>query len=139
MNNRSVCYYPSHDGYGSPTHVANEDLETHPALVQVVRYLRAHEALIKHITSDFVVSCTPTTRWTPASHEAATASSNHPVLARRPILSVRSAPSFMLANPTMTLVELHRSLDAFCNEVVPRASILRRRRHRNPGASFHAS
>ncbi|KAE8803027.1 Exosome complex component RRP41 [Hordeum vulgare] len=36
----------------------------------------------------------------------------------------------------MTLAELHRSLDAFCNEDMPRARRLRRGCSRNPAAPF---
>lgn len=37
----------------------------------------------------------------------------------------------------MTLEELHRYLDAYCNEAMSRARHLRRRRHRNPATPTH--
>ncbi|KAE8774765.1 hypothetical protein D1007_52789 [Hordeum vulgare] len=76
MNSRPFCYYPSREGYGSLTRVASEDLRAAPAMVHVVRYLKAHEALLDQITSDLVMSRMPTALRSPASHEAATASSN---------------------------------------------------------------
>ncbi|KAE8773773.1 40S ribosomal protein S5-1 [Hordeum vulgare] len=76
MNSRPFCYYPSRESYGSLTRVASEDQESDPAPVQVVRYLRAQEALIHQITSDLVMSRTPTARRTPTSYEAAIASNN---------------------------------------------------------------
>lgn len=41
VNSYLFLYYPSREGYGSPSQVASGDLDTDPALVQVVRYLRA--------------------------------------------------------------------------------------------------
>ncbi|KAE8793029.1 hypothetical protein D1007_32344 [Hordeum vulgare] len=92
MNSRPFCYYPSREGYGSQTQVASEDFELDPALVLIVHYLKVREALIDQITSEFVMNRTPTARRTTASHEAATASSNQPILVGRPIGSL-SAPT----------------------------------------------
>src|SRR3989337_3764994 len=39
VNIRPFYYYPSREGYGSPTQVANGDHESDPALVHLVRYL----------------------------------------------------------------------------------------------------
>ncbi|KAE8767145.1 hypothetical protein D1007_61530 [Hordeum vulgare] len=91
MNSRPFSYYPSREGYGSLTRVASEDQDIDPALVQVVRYLRAQEALIDQITFDLVMNRTPTARWTLASYEAATASINQHVFVRRPIGPLRFA------------------------------------------------
>ena len=45
VNTCPFFYYPSREGYGSPTQIANEDHESDPALVHLVCYLRAQEAL----------------------------------------------------------------------------------------------
>ncbi|KAE8820738.1 hypothetical protein D1007_01499 [Hordeum vulgare] len=45
VNCRSFYYYPSREGYGRPIQVASGDQETDPALLHLVRYVRAQEAL----------------------------------------------------------------------------------------------
>ncbi|KAE8789834.1 hypothetical protein D1007_35945 [Hordeum vulgare] len=50
VNCRSFYYYPSYEGYGRPLQVVNEDHETDPALLHLVRYRRAQEALYDHVT-----------------------------------------------------------------------------------------
>lgn len=114
MDSQPFGYYPCCEGYGSLTRVASEYLEEDPTLVEIVRYLRAQEAVINQIASDLVMSRTPTARQNPGDHEVATASNNEHILVGRPIRSLRSALTFMLAHPTMTPAELHHNLDAFC-------------------------
>ena len=45
VNCRSFYYYPRREGYGRPPQVANGDHETDPALLHLVRYVSALEAL----------------------------------------------------------------------------------------------
>uniref|UniRef100_A0A8I6X1L1 Uncharacterized protein n=1 Tax=Hordeum vulgare subsp. vulgare TaxID=112509 RepID=A0A8I6X1L1_HORVV len=131
MNSRLFFYYPSREDYGSLTRVANGDLEGDPTLVQVVRYLRAQEALVDLITSNLIMSRMPTARRTPTSYEATAASNNQHVFFGRHVGPLRFAP------PAMTPAELHHSLDAFYSEAMPRARRPRRHRHRNPAAPLH--
>ncbi|KAE8799445.1 hypothetical protein D1007_25213 [Hordeum vulgare] len=52
VNCCSFYYYPSREGYGRPIQVTSGDHETDPALLHLVRYVRAQEALYDQVTLD---------------------------------------------------------------------------------------
>ncbi|KAE8817270.1 hypothetical protein D1007_05169 [Hordeum vulgare] len=52
VNCRSFYYYPSREGYGRPIQVASGDHETDPALLHLVRYVRAKQAVYDQVTLD---------------------------------------------------------------------------------------
>ncbi|KAE8776563.1 hypothetical protein D1007_50786 [Hordeum vulgare] len=54
VNCRSFYYYPSREGYGRPIQVASGDQETIPALLHLVRFVRAQEALYDQVTLDLI-------------------------------------------------------------------------------------
>ena len=69
VNCRLFHYYPRREGYGRPPQVANEDHETDPALLHLVHYVSALEALFDQITIDLITARGELVRRTPASRE----------------------------------------------------------------------
>ncbi|KAE8793590.1 hypothetical protein D1007_31749 [Hordeum vulgare] len=56
VNCHFLYQYPSREGYGSLIQVANGDHETNPALLHLVRYLRAQEALYDQVTLNLLAA-----------------------------------------------------------------------------------
>ena len=70
VNIRPFLYYPSRDGYGRPTQVTNREQESDPALVHLVCYLRAQEALFDQVTFDLIETRKTLALLTPTRSEA---------------------------------------------------------------------
>ncbi|KAE8785248.1 hypothetical protein D1007_41083 [Hordeum vulgare] len=83
VNCRSFYYYPSREGYGRAIQVASGDHETDPALLHLVRYVRAQEALYDQVTLDLITARTELARL--RRREAEPEASNPVVLFGRPI------------------------------------------------------
>ena len=66
VNCRSFHYYPRREGYGRPPQVANGDHETDPALLHLVHYVSALEALFDQITIDLIAARGELVRRAPA-------------------------------------------------------------------------
>jgi hypothetical protein len=115
VNCRSFYYYPSREGYGSPIEVANGDQESDPALVHLVRYLRAHEALFDQVINDLITARRTLALLTPARREA---TSTPTVLFGRPIEPSGPAPVVHPGNTFATPEELHRLLEVYSNGAV---------------------
>ncbi|KAE8783874.1 hypothetical protein D1007_42625 [Hordeum vulgare] len=91
VNCRTFYYYPSHEGYGRPPQITNGDQETDPALLHLVHYLRAWEALYDQVTLDLITSHAELARL--RRREADPEANNPVVLFGRPIELVRSDPA----------------------------------------------
>ena len=65
----SFHYYPRREGYGRPPQVANGDHETDPALLHLVCYVSALEALFDQITIDLIAARGKLVRRAPARKE----------------------------------------------------------------------
>ncbi|KAE8808340.1 hypothetical protein D1007_15242 [Hordeum vulgare] len=85
VNCRLLYYYPSHEGYGRPPQVTDGDQETDPALLNLMRYLRAQEALYEKVTLDLIAARGELAHLEPRSREEKPNASNLVVLFRRPI------------------------------------------------------
>ncbi|KAE8784905.1 hypothetical protein D1007_41436 [Hordeum vulgare] len=96
VNCRSFHYYPSHEGYGRPLQVTSRDHETDPALLHLVRYLRAQEALYDQVTLDLLVTREELACLDPRRREVEPDASNYVVFFGRPIelLSARRSSLF---------------------------------------------
>ncbi|KAE8793699.1 hypothetical protein D1007_31736 [Hordeum vulgare] len=69
VNCSSVYYYPSREGYGRPLQVASGVHETDPALLHLMCYLRAQEALYDQVTLDLLAACEDLDRLDPRRRE----------------------------------------------------------------------
>ncbi|KAE8819632.1 hypothetical protein D1007_02276 [Hordeum vulgare] len=85
FNYRSFYNYPSREGYGRPLQVANGGLETDPAQLHLVRYLRVQEALYDQVTLDLVAAREELARLDPRRREVDPDATNPVVLFGRPI------------------------------------------------------
>ena len=130
INIHPFYYYPSCEGYGSPTQVANGDHEMDPTLVHLVRYLRAQEALFDQVTLDLIATCRTLALLTPMGREAASTTDAPIVLLGRPVEPPRSAPVIYPGNAFASPGELRRLLETYSNGVV--ASTPRKGHHRYP-------
>lgn len=118
---RSFYYYPSREGYGSPTQVANGDQEPDPALVHLVRYLRVQEAIFDQVTNDLIETRRTLALLTPARREATPASGTPTMLFGRPIEPPEPAPVVYPGNAFVTPGELRRLLEVYSNGTVSSA------------------
>ena len=118
VNTRPFFYYPSREGYGSPTQVANVDHESDPALVHLVRYLRAQEALFDQVTNDLIATRRTLALLTPVRSEAATDTDTPIMLLGRPVEPPRSAPVIYPGNAFASPGELRRLLETYSNGIV---------------------
>jgi hypothetical protein len=118
VNIRPFYYYPSREGYGSPTQVANGDHESDPALVHLVRYLRAQEALFDQVTLDLIATRRTLALLTPVRSEAAPAVDTPIVLFGRPVEPPSSAPVIYPGNAFASPEELRRLLEPYSNGTV---------------------
>ena len=116
VNYRSFYYYPSRDGYGRPPQVANGDHETDPALLHLVRYVSALEALFDQITIDLIAARGELVRRAPARIEDEPGADNPVVLFGQPIETPKSAPAIS-RDALMTPEVLRRILGAHSNGV----------------------
>ncbi|KAE8819526.1 hypothetical protein D1007_02509 [Hordeum vulgare] len=79
--NYSLCYYyPSCEGYGRPLQVVSGDHETNPALLHLVCYLRAQEALYAQVTLDLLAAREELAHLNPRRREVKPDAINHVVL-----------------------------------------------------------
>ena len=134
MNIRPFYYYPSREGYGSPTQVANGDHETDPALVHLVRYLRAQEALFDQVTLDLIATRRTLALLAPVRSEAALAIDTPIVLLGRPVEPPRSAPVVHPGNAFASPDELRRLLGIFSNGTVATTPRVGHHHYPNPAA-----
>jgi hypothetical protein len=134
VNCRSFYYYPSREGYGRPTQVANGDHETDPALVHLVRYLRAQEALFDQVTNDLIETRRTLALLTPVRSEAAPATDNPIVLFGRPIKPARSAPVAHPGNAFVTPDELRHLFGISSNGIIATTPPVGHHRYPNPAA-----
>ncbi|KAE8784907.1 hypothetical protein D1007_41438 [Hordeum vulgare] len=93
VNYRSFYYYPSREGYGRPIQIASEDHETDPALLHLVRYVRAQEALYAQVTLDRLVAREELDCLDPRRREVEPDAVNPVVLYGRPTELQRSVPA----------------------------------------------
>ena len=114
---RSFYYYPRREGYGRPTQVANGDHETDPALLHLVRYVGALEALFDQITIDLIATRGELVRRAPAREDNEPNTDNPVVLFGHPIETLRSAPTIN-QDTLMTPEVLRRLLGAHSNGIV---------------------
>ncbi|KAE8785255.1 hypothetical protein D1007_41090 [Hordeum vulgare] len=128
VNCRSFYYYPSREGYGRPIQVASGDHETDPALLHLVRYVRAQEALYDQVTLDLISARAELARL--RRREAEPEASNHVVLFGRRIELERSLPAIDPNHAPITPEELHRILGISSNGTV--AIIPRNGHHHYP-------
>ncbi|KAE8821840.1 hypothetical protein D1007_00027 [Hordeum vulgare] len=84
VNCHSFYYYPSREGYGRMIQVASGDHETNPALLHLVRYLRAQEALYAQVTLDLLAAREELARLDPRRREVEPNAINLVVLFGRP-------------------------------------------------------
>ena len=118
VNCRSFYYYPSREGYGRPTQVANGDHESDPALVHLVRFLKAQEALFDQVTLDLIETRMALTRLTPARSEVAHATDTPIVLPGRPVEPPSSDHVIHPGNAIASPGDLRRLLEAYSNGTV---------------------
>ncbi|KAE8786098.1 hypothetical protein D1007_40114 [Hordeum vulgare] len=93
VNCHSFYYYPSREGYGRLPQVASEDHETDPALLHLVRYTRAQEALYEQVTLNLIATRGELARLNPRRREAEPNVSNLIVLFGKPIELLKSSPA----------------------------------------------
>ena len=117
VNCRSFHYYPRREGYGRPPQVASGDHETDPALLHLVRYVSALEALFDQITIDLIAARGELVRRAPAREENEPNADNPVVLFGHPIESLRPAPAIG-QGAAITPEVLRRILGAHSNGVV---------------------
>ncbi|KAE8806737.1 hypothetical protein D1007_17096 [Hordeum vulgare] len=130
VNYRSFYYYPSLEGYGMPLQVASGDHETDPALLHLVRYLRAQEALYDQVTLDLIAARGELARLDPMRREVEPNMRNLVVLFGRPIELLRSGPALEPNHAPISLEELRRILGISSNGTL--ASAPRDGHHRYP-------
>ncbi|KAE8783218.1 hypothetical protein D1007_43345 [Hordeum vulgare] len=118
VNCRLFCYYPSRDGYGRLPQVANGDREMDPALLHLVRYIRAQEALYEQVTLDLIPPHGDLGCLTPRRRDAEPDATNPIVLFGRPIEPLRSTPLADSSHAPISLEELHHILGIFSNGTV---------------------
>ncbi|XBI85610.1 hypothetical protein VPH35_093734 [Triticum aestivum] len=114
---RSFYYYPSHEGYGRPSQVANGDHETDPALLHLARYVSALETLFDQITLDLIATRGELVHRAPTRGENKPGADNPVMLFGHPIESLRSAP-VTDQGALMTPEVLHRLLGTRSNGTV---------------------
>ncbi|KAE8817254.1 hypothetical protein D1007_05147 [Hordeum vulgare] len=115
---RSFYYYPSREGYGRPLQVTNGDHETDPALLHLVRYLRAQEALYDQVTLDLLAAREELDRLYPRRREVDPNASNPVVLFGTPIELLRFVPAAELNHAPISLEELCRILGISSNGTI---------------------
>ncbi|KAE8788404.1 hypothetical protein D1007_37589 [Hordeum vulgare] len=93
LNCHSFYYYPSREGYGRPLQVSNRYHEPDPALLHLVCYLRAQEALYDHVTLDLLAAREELARLDPRRREVEPNASNPVVMFGIPIELLRSGPA----------------------------------------------
>ncbi|KAE8809433.1 hypothetical protein D1007_13952 [Hordeum vulgare] len=128
VNCRSFYYYPSQEGYGRSIQVTSTDHETDPALLHLVRYVRAHEALYDQVTLDLIAARAELTRL--RRREAEPEASNPVVLFGRPIELQRSVPAADPNHAPISPEELRCMLVISSNRTV--ATTPRNGHHRYP-------
>ncbi|KAE8777956.1 hypothetical protein D1007_49246 [Hordeum vulgare] len=116
VNCRSFYYYPSREGYGRPIQVASGDHETDPALLHLVHYVRAQEALYDQVTLYLIAARAEMARL--RRREAEPEASNPLVLFGRPIELERSVPATDPSHAPISPEELCRILGISSNGTV---------------------
>ncbi|KAE8803673.1 hypothetical protein D1007_20445 [Hordeum vulgare] len=116
VNCRSFYYYHSREGYGRPIQAASGDHETDPALLHLVRYLRAQEALYDQATLDLVASRVEMARL--RRREAEPEARKPVVLFARPTELQRSIPAADPSHAHISPEELHRILGISSNRTI---------------------
>ncbi|KAE8792682.1 hypothetical protein D1007_32797 [Hordeum vulgare] len=122
VNCRPFYYYPSCEGYGRLPQVTNEDHESDPTLLHLVRYMSVQEALYEQVTLDLIVAHGELARLNPRRREAEIDTSNPVVLFGRPIEPLRSNPTADPNPASISPRELHRILGNFSNGAVATAT-----------------
>ncbi|KAE8809282.1 hypothetical protein D1007_14189 [Hordeum vulgare] len=115
---RPFYYYLSREGYGRLPQVANGDHETDPALLHLMRYLRAKDALYEKVTLDLIAAHGELARLDPRTREVEPDASKPVVLFGRSIEPLRSNPA---VDPNHALIfpeELRRILGIPSNGTV---------------------
>ncbi|KAE8772334.1 hypothetical protein D1007_55677 [Hordeum vulgare] len=105
VNCRSFYYFPSREGYGRPIQVASGDHETDPALLHLVHYVRAQEALYDQVTLDLIAGRANMARL--RRREAKPEASNPVVLFGRPIELQRAENQINAATPPTSRMISH--------------------------------
>ncbi|KAE8818268.1 hypothetical protein D1007_03898 [Hordeum vulgare] len=118
VNSCSFYYYHSHEGYGRSSIVASKDQGTDPALLHLVCYIRAQEALYEEVTLDLIAARGELAHLNPRRREAERDASNQVVLFGRPIESLRSTPAADPNHAPISPKELHRILGISSNGTV---------------------
>ncbi|KAE8795999.1 hypothetical protein D1007_29036 [Hordeum vulgare] len=111
VNCHSFYYYPTREGYGRPLQVASGDHETDPALLHLVHYLRAQEALHDQVTLDLLPAREELARLDPRRREVEPNASNPVVMFGRPIELLRFVPSVEPNHAPISPRELRRILE----------------------------
>ncbi|KAE8803206.1 hypothetical protein D1007_20978 [Hordeum vulgare] len=130
VNYRSFYYYPSREGYDRPLQVASGDHETDPALLHLVCYLRAEEALYDQVTLNLLAAREEPARLDPRRREVEPDANNPVVLFGRPIELLRSVPAAEQNHASISPQELRRILGISSNEMV--ATVPHNGHHRYP-------
>ncbi|KAE8821866.1 hypothetical protein D1007_00057 [Hordeum vulgare] len=118
----------SREGFGRPIQVASGDHETDSALLHLVRYMRAQEALYDQVTLDLIAARTDLARL--RRREVEPEASNPIVLFGRPIVLQRSVPAASPNHAPISPEELHCILGISSNGTVAIAP--RNGHHRYP-------
>ncbi|KAE8794061.1 hypothetical protein D1007_31221 [Hordeum vulgare] len=116
VNYRSFYYY--REGYGRPLLVTTGDHETDPAMLHLVCYMRAQEALYDKVTLDLIAACGEQPHLDPSRREADPDASNPVLLFGRPIELLRSSPAAEPNHAPISPRELHRILGVFSDGIV---------------------
>ncbi|KAE8797967.1 hypothetical protein D1007_26872 [Hordeum vulgare] len=118
VNCLSFYYYPSREGYGRPPEVTNGDYETDRALLHLVRYIRAQEALYEKVTLNLIAARGELALLYPRRREAEPDASNLAVLFGTPIEPLRSTPAVDPNHAPISREELHQILVISSNGTV---------------------
>ncbi|KAE8782871.1 hypothetical protein D1007_43750 [Hordeum vulgare] len=130
VNCRSFYYYPSREGYGRPLQIASEDHETDPALLHLVHYLIAQEALYDQVTLDLLASREELAHLEPRRRGVEPSTRNPVLLFGRAIELQRSVPVVDPNHEPISPEELCRILGITSNGTV--ATTPRNGHHRYP-------
>ncbi|KAE8803219.1 hypothetical protein D1007_20995 [Hordeum vulgare] len=121
---------PGREGYGRLLQVASGDHEIDPALLHLVRYLRAQEALYDQVTLNLLAAHEELARLYLRRRKVEPDASNPIVLFGRPAELLRSIPPTELNHAHISLEELRRILGISSNGTV--ATAPRNGHHRYP-------
>ncbi|KAE8784702.1 hypothetical protein D1007_41699 [Hordeum vulgare] len=118
VNYRSFYYYRSREGYGRPPQVASGSHETDPALLHLVRFMRAQKALYEQVTLDLIAARGELARLDLRRREVEPHTTNPVGLFGRPIEPLRSNPAAGPNHVPISPEELRRTLGISFNGMV---------------------